>query len=204
MLGGFSEKLDCQVRARAVAGGAIEQRCASGTSCADEVFDRSDRIVRVRHHDVGILGGHAYRREIIDRTVGKALESGRQNGVPGGNGKQRVPVGRGTGDLSCGHCARRSRPAFDDDRLTKSLREPIGDDPGNQIDGTTGGKAMNDRDRSIRPALIGSSRRADQRREPASYHATTREVAHALDPLLWSCIRSAPAVGLQRRGCRAT
>ena len=98
-VGGFSEKLDCQVRARSVAGGAIEQRCASGTSGADQVFDRSDRIVGVRHHDVGILGGHAYRREIIHRPIGKALESGRH--------ERRA---RREWQTACTRSARRGRP----------------------------------------------------------------------------------------------
>ena len=134
------------------------------------------------HHQIRIFREHADHGEVVDRPVRQRLVGRGRKRVSRWNGEQRVAIRRGARDLERRGRAGRTRLALDHHPLAQAPRQAVGDDPGNQIGGSAGGKPC-----TIvmgRSGQSGLERAAasDERPKPAGNRNASRELASLRPP----------------------
>ena len=105
-----------------------------------------DQNVRIGPHD-------ADRSEILDRIVRRLRHRWNDRDLRRGPHQQGLPVGRRASDRFRRDRTGRAWPILHDEQLAERLAEGLGDQPGNAVGVTAGGKGNDDPHRLLRPNL---------------------------------------------------
>jgi hypothetical protein len=110
----------------------------------NELGNRPGRKGWIYHHDVGLAANAHDRPDVADEIVVELVVKSRVNRVRLTRQEERVTVTRCTHNrLGTDICAG-TRSVLDDERLAKSLREPLPDQAGRDVDRSSGGKSNDD------------------------------------------------------------
>ncbi len=160
------EQFARQMRRRADAGSGETVFVRVGLDQFDQLFDALRRHRRIDRDDVGRIGDHGDRREILDRVVGDLGVQAHIDHEAGAHHGERVAVGRRLRHFGVGDIAAGAGFVIDVELLAKGGRQFLPDDTGDHIGGSAGGEADQQPHRMI-GILAGGAGAAGNEQGPA-------------------------------------
>ena len=156
----------------AVAGRGHLDRARMGLRIGDELRNRRRRHRRVDHHDQGFAGDARDRRDVAQEVEAEIGIKRGADRVGRTDQQKRVTVGGGAHDRLGGQIAGGAGPVLDHEWLTEPVRQPLSNQPCEDVVGAAGGKADEEADRTRR---IGLRRRHPRERREEGGQARHRQ-----------------------------